>query len=137
MKMYANADGASRGNPGPAAYGAVVYDAADTELRALGGAIGRATNNVAEYRGAIAAVAAALELGATELELRLDSQLIVRQLQGRYRVRNAALKPLFTQLTQLLDRLDVVRLRHVPREQNTRADELANAALDGRLADVQ
>ena len=98
MKMYANADGASRGNPGPAAYGAVVYDANDAELQALGGAIGRNTNNVAEYRGAIAAVQTALDLGATELELRLDSELIVRQLQGRYRVKNAALKPLYAQL---------------------------------------
>ena len=135
--MFANADGASRGNPGPAAYGAVVYDADDAELRALGGAIGRNTNNVAEYRGAIAAVAAALELGATELELRLDSELIVRQLEGRYRVRNAALKPLYAELSALLQKLDVVRIRHVPREQNSRADELANAALDGRLSDVQ
>ena len=135
--MYANADGASRGNPGPAAFGAVVYDAADAELRALGGWIGRGTNNVAEYRGAIAAVEAALELGATELELRLDSELIVRQLEGRYRVKNAALKPLHAQLQRLLSRLDVVRVRHVPRGQNSRADELANAALDGRLADVE
>ncbi len=135
--MYANADGASRGNPGPAAFGAVVYDAADAELRALGGRIGRGTNNVAEYRGAIAAVEAALELGATELELRLDSELIVRQLEGRYRVRNAALKPMHAQLQRLLSRLDVVRVRHVPRGQNSRADELANAALDGRLADVE
>ena len=135
--MYANADGASRGNPGPAAFGAVVYDAADAELRALGGRIGRGTNNVAEYRGAIAAVEAALELGATELELRLDSELIVRQLEGRYRVKNAVLKPLHAQLQRLLSRLDVVRVRHVPRGQNSRADELANAALDGRLADVE
>lgn len=135
--MFANADGASRGNPGPAAYGAVVYDADDVELGALGGAIGRNTNNVAEYRGAIAAVEAALELGASELELRLDSELIVRQLEGRYRVRNAALKPLYAELTRLLAKLDNVRIRHVPREQNSRADELANAALDGRLSDVE
>ena len=87
--------------------------------------------------GAIGAVAAALELGATELELRLDSELIVRQLEGRYRVRNAALKPLYAELSALLQKLDVVRIRHVPREQNSRADELANAALDGRLSDVQ
>ena len=135
--MYANADGASRGNPGPAAFGAVVYDATDAELRALGGRIGHHTNNVAEYRGAIAAVEAALELGATELELRLDSELIVRQIEGRYRVKNAALKPLYARLQRLLSRLDVVRVRHVPRVQNSRADELANAALDGRLSDVE
>ena len=135
--MYANADGAARGNPGPAAFGAVVYDANDAELRALGATIGRGTSNVAEYRGAIAAVEAALELGATELELRLDSELVVRQVQGRYRVRNASLKPLHARLQRALDRLDVARVRHVPRAQNSRADELANAALDGRLSDVQ
>ena len=130
--MYANADGASRGNPGPAAYGAVVYDAEDTEVRALGVAIGHTTNNVAEYRGAIVAVETALELGATELELRLDSERIVRQIEGRYRVKNATLKPLFAQLTALLDRLESVQVRHIPRKQNSRADELANGALGAK-----
>ncbi len=93
LHLVAFADGASRGNPGPASYGAVVYDDQGGELRGLGATIGRGTNNVAEYRGAIAAVEAAIELGATELELNMDSQLIVRQIEGRYRVRNAALRP--------------------------------------------
>lgn len=130
MKLTAWADGASRGNPGPAAWGMVVADADGAELAARGSTIGRATNNVAEYRGAIAAVETALELGAEELELRLDSELIVRQLQGRYRVKNAQLKPLYEQLQDLIGRLDRFRAVHVPRERNRRADALANQALD-------
>ncbi len=136
LRLVAYTDGASRGNPGAAAFGAVVLDATGAELRAISEPIGVATNNVAEYRGAIAAVQAALELGASALDLRMDSELIVRQLEGRYRVRNAGLKPLFAQLRGLLDQLDAVAIRHVPREQNRRADALANAALDGRSSDV-
>lgn len=136
MRLIAYADGASRGNPGPSSYGAVVLSQDGGELRAISETIGRTTNNVAEYRGAIAAVAAALELGATELDLRMDSELIVRQLEGRYRVRNAKLKPLFERLTALIDQLEGFRVRHVPREKNKRADALANAALDGRGSDV-
>ncbi len=137
LRLVAFADGASRGNPCPASYGAVVYDDQGGELRGLGATIGRGTNNVAEYRGAIAAVEAAIKLGATELELNMDSQLIVRQIEGSYRVRNAALRPLFRTLQDLLNQLDAFKIQHVPREQNTRADALANAALDGRLDDVQ
>ncbi len=136
LRLMAYTDGASRGNPGPASYGAVVLDAKGGELRAISVAIGVETNNVAEYRGAIAAVEAALELGASALELRMDSQLIVRQLEGRYRVKNAGLKPLFLKLQALLEQLDEVAIRHVPREENRRADALANAALDGRSADA-
>ena len=136
-RLVAFADGASRGNPGPASFGAVVLDLDGQELQAVGGAIGRNTNNVAEYRGAIAAVEAALEHGATELELYMDSQLIVRQVEGRYRVKNAQLKPLFDKLVSLLDKLDGFKIRHVPREQNKRADALANAALDDTLNNIR
>lgn len=132
MHLIAYADGASRGNPGPAAYGAVLYAENGVELNALGDTIGRATNNVAEYRGAIAAVEAALDHGATSLELRLDSDLIVQQLRGRYRVRNKKLRPLYEQLTGLIERLDQFEPTHVNREFNRRADALANEALDGR-----
>ena len=132
MHLIAYADGASRGNPGPAAYGAVLCDAEGGEFDAWGEAIGQATSNVAEYRGAIAAVEAALERGATELELRLDSELIVRQLEGRYRVRNQQLKPLFEQLSALTDQLERFRPVHVRRNLNQRADAMANQALDRR-----
>ena len=130
MRMIGYADGASRGNPGPAAYGAVLLDQQGAEVDAWGNAIGRATNNVAEYHGAIAAVEAAIEQGATELELRLDSELIVRQLQGRYKVRKAQLRPLFNQLQALIGQLDEFEAVHVRRELNRRADGLANEALD-------
>ena len=133
MRLIAYADGASRGNPGPAAYGAVLCDPDGSELDAWGGRIGRATNNVAEYHGAIAAVEAALERGATDLELRLDSELIVRQLQGRYRVKNKQLKPLFSELSALIDRLDQFRPTHVRRHLNARADAMANQALDAAV----
>ncbi len=132
MHLIAYADGASRGNPGPAAYGAVLCDSDGSELDAWGNPIGRATNNVAEYHGAIAAVEAALERGATELELRLDSELIVRQLEGRYRVKNKQLKPLYEQLSALIDELDSFQPTHVRRHLNQRADAMANEALDRR-----
>ena len=136
LRLIGYADGASRGNPGPAAYGGVLYGADGGELQALAAAIGRGTNNEAEYRGAIAVVEAALALGASDLELRLDSELVVRQLEGRYKVRNARLQPLYQRLTRAVDRLDAFQVRHVPRERNRRADELANAALDGRASDL-
>lgn len=130
MKLIAWADGASRGNPGPAAYGYVLTEPDGGEVEAGGEAIGRATNNIAEYRGAIAALEAAQRRGAAELELRLDSELIVRQIQGRYRVKNAALKPLYAELKALSEAFPKFAIRHVPRAQNARADGLANAALD-------
>ncbi len=132
MKLIAWADGASRGNPGPAAYGYVLTKPDGGEVEAGGAAIGRATNNIAEYRGAIAALEAAQRRGATELELRLDSELIVRQIQGRYRVKNAALKPLHANLKALSEAFPNFAIRHVPRAQNARADALANAALDAQ-----
>lgn len=132
LRLVAYSDGASRGNPGPAAFGAVILDEDGQEVGQVAQAIGRATNNVAEYRGAIAALRAALALCPTELELRMDSELIVRQVQGRYRVRNATLRPLYVELRALIDTLDEFQISHVPREQNQRADALANAALDGR-----
>lgn len=130
MKLIAYADGASRGNPGPAAFGAVVYDESGRELKALSRTIGRGTNNEAEYLGAIAALEAALELGATEVELRLDSELVVRQIAGSYRIRHPRLQPLYARLQALGARLQSLTVRHVRREENRRADRLANMALD-------
>ena len=132
MKVVAYTDGASRGNPGPAAYGVVVYDAGGKELHTGSRALGRATNNQAEYQGAIAALEAALGLGAREVELRMDSELVIRQLSGRYKVRNPGLIPLHKRILALRERFDRVALVHVPREQNRVADKLANQALDHR-----
>ncbi|MDI6856744.1 MAG: ribonuclease HI family protein [Dehalococcoidia bacterium] len=124
------ADGASRGNPGPAAIGVVVYDPAGNEVYATSKALGRTTNNQAEYKAAIAGLEAALGLGARQVELRMDSELVTRQLSGRYRVRNPRLIPLHKRLLDLRTRFDKVSIRHVPRGENVLADKLANQALD-------
>ena len=123
-------DGASRGNPGPASIGAVVYDESMREVEAISQALGRATNNEAEYQAALAGIEAALALGGGDVEMRMDSELIVRQLQGRYKMRNERLRPYFNRINELMSQFDSVKVRHVPREQNKRADQLANMALD-------
>jgi ribonuclease HI len=130
LKVIAYADGASRGNPGPSALGAIVYDEAGRELHRASRALGRGTNNQAEYRAAIAALEAALGLGASEVELRMDSELVVRQLSGRYRVKNPGLIPLHKRILDLRTRFRRVEVRHIPRAQNKVADALANQALD-------
>jgi ribonuclease HI len=126
----AYSDGASRGNPGPAAYGIRIVAADGTELASEGSAIGRATNNVAEYRGAIAALEKARSLGIRHLELRLDSELVVKQLNGEYRVKNAALAELKKRVDRLAAGFATFRVRHVRRAENSETDRLANRALD-------
>jgi ribonuclease HI len=123
-------DGASRGNPGPAAIGAVIFDDKDRECHRISEAIGRATNNEAEYRAAIAGLEAALALGARHVELRMDSELVVRQLDSRYRVRNPGLKRLFARMKDLRWRFASFTATAIPREENALADKLANQALD-------
>jgi ribonuclease HI len=128
------ADGASRGNPGPASIGAVVYDENGREVYTVSRRVGRATNNEAEYQAAIAGLESALALGGHEVELRMDSELIIRQLAYRYKVRNDRLRPYFNRIIELRRQFSNVSLRHVPRTENKRADALANLALD-RLED--
>ncbi|MBZ0267130.1 ribonuclease HI family protein [bacterium] len=123
-------DGASRGNPGPAAVGVRILSPDGEELLAEGMVIERCTNNVAEYRGAIHALERAHELGLDALELRMDSELVVKQLKGEYRVKQPALAELKEQVDRLRARFKTVRFRHVRREQNREADLLANEALD-------
>jgi ribonuclease HI len=125
----AYSDGASKGNPGPAAIGAVIFDPEGGELYRLGKRLGTATNNEAEYRAAIAALEAALALGARRLELRMDSELVVRQMSGRYRVRNPRLARLHARMLALRQRFEEVVVRHVPRTENKLADAMANQAL--------
>lgn len=129
-RVIAYADGASRGNPGPAAIGVVLLDEGGQELHRSARRLGRATNNQAEYRAAIAALEAALGLGASEVELRMDSELVVRQLRGRYKVRNPRLIPLYKRILDLRSRFSSLAARHVPREENRLADALANEALN-------
>ena len=135
MKLVVYADGASRGNPGPSSIGASIQDRDGLELATVSQKTGIGTNNQAEYRAAIAGVRKARELGATGIDLRMDSELVVRQLIGQYRVRNAALQPLFTALVQELESTGPYTVGHVPRARNARADALANAALDGKVLD--
>jgi ribonuclease HI len=126
-------DGGARGNPGPAAIGAVVYDLGTdppTRVRTVSERIGVATNNVAEYRALISGLEAAGELRARCVHVRADSQLLIRQLEGRYRVKNAGLQPLYERAKALLSGYDEVVLEHVRREENVEADALVNAALD-------
>jgi ribonuclease HI len=131
-KMILYTDGASRGNPGPAAIGIVIEDESGRVLRKVGRAIGRATNNQAEYRALILGLEEAARLGVSQLEARSDSELMVRQLNGRYRVRNAALQPLFKRASELLRRLPSATVKYIPREANQKADALVNSVLDGR-----
>ena len=125
-------DGGARGNPGPAAIGAVVSDADGGELLAEGRYIGESTNNVAEYKGLLLGLELARSLGATDVEVINDSELVARQIGGQYKVKNATLKPLFEQAMAELRGFDSWSVRNVPRAQNARADELVNEALDAR-----
>ncbi|WP_320066836.1 bifunctional RNase H/acid phosphatase [Micromonospora sp. RTGN7] len=125
------ADGGSRGNPGPAGYGAVIRDLASGEVLAeRSEAIGTATNNVAEYRGLIAGLEAAAELGAAEVDARMDSKLVVEQMCGRWQIKHPGLRPLAAQAAALVGRFAAVRFQWIPRERNRHADALANAAMD-------
>jgi ribonuclease HI len=131
MKLVVNVDGGARGNPGPAAVGAVVQDVAGEVLEERGERIGRATNNVAEYRAVLLGIERAAELGASELELVGDSELIVRQVNDEYKVKDATLRGLHAEVKRALRPFEKWSIRHVRREQNAEADRLVNAALDG------
>ena len=124
------ADGASLGNPGPAAIGATIKDEQGRLVASISQGIGTTTNNQAEYRAVIAALEKATRLGAKEVAINLDSQLVVRQIKGEYRVKKAALKPLYQRVKQLQSRLESFTITHIPREQNAEADNLANRALE-------
>jgi ribonuclease HI len=126
-------DGAARGNPGPAGAGAVITDAQGHVLARLGHYLGRQTNNVAEYQGLLLGLRRAQEMGAREVDVRADSQLMIRQLKGEYAVRNAALKPLHAEALRLLRGFSRFELTHVPREQNALADEMSNRAIDEEM----
>ncbi|MCG7606002.1 bifunctional RNase H/acid phosphatase [Mycolicibacterium sp. (ex Dasyatis americana)] len=131
MKVFVEADGGSRGNPGPAGYGAVVLDAGhDAVLAERKEAIGRATNNVAEYRGLIAGLEAAAELGATEVAVSMDSKLVVEQMSGRWKVKHPDLIPLQRRAAELAAGFHRVSYSWIPRERNSHADRLANEAMD-------
>ena len=127
-------DGGARGNPGPAGIGARLLTAEGQLVEELGDAIGRATNNVAEYQALLAGLELALDHGVRCLDVFMDSELIVRQVSGQYRVKDATLKALHEQATRLLHRFHEVEVWHIPREQNSEADGLVNQAIDASLA---
>lgn len=134
LSVIIHVDGAARGNPGPAAYGYVIRAEGFPDLCG-NGVIGQATNNVAEYTGLIKALTKALELGATQAHVRSDSELMVRQMRGEYRVKNEGLQPLYQQAQELVRQLGDVTFEHVYREDNTEADRLCNEALAGQLVE--
>jgi ribonuclease HI len=131
VKVVVNVDGGSRGNPGPAAIGVVVADPDGEVLDEVAEAIGVATNNVAEYRALLRGLERARAVGATEVEIVGDSELIARQLTGQYKVKHPAMKPLYLEAIGALRGFERWQIRTVPRALNAHADALVNAALDG------
>jgi ribonuclease HI len=130
LKLVVNVDGGARGNPGPAAIGVVVSEPDGTVIDEFAERIGVATNNVAEYRAVLKGIERAQALGAGEVELIGDSELVARQLTGAYKVKHPSMKPLHAEALAALSGFDRWRIQTVPRAQNARADALVNAALD-------
>jgi probable phosphoglycerate mutase len=130
VKARLSTDGGARGNPGPAAYAFVIEAEDGSVLASRGEAFGVATNNVAEYRALIAGLEQALDLHVSELEVVSDSELMVKQMRGEYRIKNAALRDLASQAAGLARQLPAVKYRHVRRHENELADSLVNEALD-------
>jgi ribonuclease HI len=131
-KVIINVDGAARGNPGPAAIGAILKDEDGNTLGRISRPIGVTTNNQAEYQAVIVALEKAISSGATQVVLKSDSELVVNQINGQYKIKNTALRPLYQKVVQLIGSLESFSITYIPREQNTGADALANKALDRR-----
>ncbi len=130
MEATLFADGGSRGNPGPAASAAVLLDPAGELVEEIGAYLGVATNNVAEWTALVLGLEAALARGIRRLTVRLDSELVVKQVRGEYRVKHAGLQPLHRRAMKLIRAFEDVDVAHVPRKQNARADRLVNQVLD-------
>jgi ribonuclease HI len=125
-------DGASRGNPGPGAIGAIIKEQQGRHIAHISQAIGETTNNQAEYQAIIAALEAAIRLGARQVELKSDSELVVKQLNGQYRVKKTTLKSLYQRVKELTNQFEDFTITHIPRQQNTEADKLANTAVKSK-----
>lgn len=134
MKLIIHTDGGSRGNPGPSGLGVFITDEKKNVVLEHGRYLGVTTNNQAEYRAVIDALEHAHKLGADEIDVYMDSELLVRQLNGQYRVKNAGLAPLYLQVHNLTTRFKKVRFTHVRREYNKDADRLVNQAIDRHVA---
>lgn len=131
LRLYS--DGAARGNPGPSGAGAVLVEPGGQVVAKLGKYLGTQTNNYAEYMGLLLGLKHARSLGAKEIEVFADSELLIRQLGGRYQVKSPSLRPLYEEAVRLLNDFSRVKLVHVPREMNAAADEMSNRAIDERL----
>lgn len=132
MRLLIHTDGAARGNPGPAGAGAILRDVSDGSVVAeIAEGLGHATNNVAEWTAVRLALEEAQRLGATHVDLRMDSELVARQITGIYRVKHPDLKPLHVAVMEMLRRFDGYTVGHVPRQLNKDADRLSNVAIDG------
>jgi ribonuclease HI len=131
LRVYS--DGAARGNPGPSGAGAVLIEPGGTVVAKVGKYLGTQTNNYAEYMGLLLGLKHAKSLGAKEVEVFADSELLIRQLGGRYQVKSPTLRPLYEEAVKLLNDFSRVKLVHVPREMNAAADEMSNRAIDERL----
>ena len=132
MRLLIHTDGAARGNPGPAGAGAILRNASDGSVVAeIAEGLGHATNNVAEWTAVRLALEEARRLGATHVDMRMDSELVARQISGIYRVKNEALKPIHRAVMDLLRSFDGYSIGHVPRALNKDADRLSNVAIDG------
>ncbi len=129
-ELIAHIDGASRGNPGPAAFAVVLESAEGVPVPPLKGLVGKATNNFAEYQALLAVLEYTLKHNILRLKVRSDSELLVRQIQGHYKVKSADLKPLHERACQMIRSLQAFSIEHIPREQNRHADRLANQVLD-------
>ena len=129
-KVIIATDGAARGNPGPAAIGATLKDEKGNLIASISRCIGITTNNQAEYQAIIASLEKAVSLGARHVELYTDSELVAQQINGRYKVKKAVLRPLYQKVIRLTGSLEGFTIAHIPREKNTEADKLANMALD-------
>lgn len=132
-KFIINSDGAARGNPGPSGIGVVIKDENGVIVREISEYIGETTNNQAEYKALLAALHGALSLGAEAIEIFADSELMVNQIKGVYKVKNEGIKPLFNEARGLLQKIKAYGIKHVPREKNKEADRLANEAIDGHF----
>jgi ribonuclease HI len=131
-KLTIFTDGAARGNPGPAAIGVVLKDEKDNIVASISRNLGITTNNQAEYRAVIAALEKAVNLGARQVALYSDSELVVKQINGQYKVKHAALRPLYMEVVKFIGMLESFKILNVPRERNKEADALANMALDNQ-----
>ena len=132
-KLTLYTDGGARGNPGPSAIGVVIYGAGEQPIKQIGECIADGTNNQAEYKALIRGLKEALDLGATEIKCFLDSELVVKQLTGKYKVREPQLQKLIVEALKLSNKFLKVDFSHVPREKNKRADKFVNEALDAQL----